>query len=101
MFEEKSRTDVVWVLRIFTGGLDWAFLVCRGRNPNVKGYCNVIKVSWPPHDYTNDLLLSIYRASKDLRCGIDEHSCHMWYGCSYIPHRRSSPPQNMVTFLTY
>ncbi len=24
--------------------------------------------------------------------GIDEHSCHMWYGCSYIPHRRSSPP---------
>ncbi len=21
------------------------------------------------------------------------------YGCSYIPHRRSSPPQNMVTFV--
>ncbi len=20
-----------------------------------------------------------HRASKDLRCGIDEHSCHMWY----------------------
>ncbi len=40
-----------------------------------------------------------HRASKDLRCDVDEHSCHMWYGCSYIPHRRSFPPQNMVTFL--
>ncbi len=32
---------------------------------------------------------------------VDEHSCHMWYGCLPIPRRRSFPPQIMVTFSTY
>ncbi len=41
-----------------------------------------------------------HRAEKDLRCGMLEHPYHMWHECSNIPHRRSSPPQNMVTFLT-